>query len=83
MTPRYALHWAGRDAPCSVSTMPAPSRPTTYRATSVAGVGGGVRDGGVAAFEFAEKHLRASQDAVLGGQLLGALGSAKDPALAE
>ena len=41
-----------------------------------------VRDDGVAAFELAEKHLRASQDAVLRGQLLGALGSARDPALA-
>jgi len=42
-----------------------------------------VQDGGAAAFEAAEKHLRASQDAVLRGQLLGALGSARDPALAE
>ena len=42
-----------------------------------------VQDGGVAAFDAAEKHLRASQDAVLRGQLLGALGSATDPKLAE
>ncbi len=41
-----------------------------------------VEDGGVAAFELAEKHLRGSQDAVLRGQLLGALGSARDPVLA-
>ena len=41
-----------------------------------------VQDGGVAAFDLAERHLRASQDAVLRGQLLTALGSATDPALA-
>ena len=41
-----------------------------------------VQDGGAAAFDAAEKHLRASTDAVLRGQLLGALGSAKEPALA-
>ncbi|MHB8913050.1 MAG: M1 family metallopeptidase [Lysobacter sp.] len=41
-----------------------------------------VEDGGLAAFDAAEKHLRASADPVLRGQLLGALGSAKAPALA-
>jgi alanyl aminopeptidase len=42
-----------------------------------------VQEGGVAAFDAAEKQFRASQDAVLRGQLLGALGSATEPALAE
>jgi alanyl aminopeptidase len=42
-----------------------------------------VQEGGVAAFDAAEKHFRASQDAVLRGQLLGALGSATEPTLAE
>jgi aminopeptidase N len=42
-----------------------------------------VQDGGVAAFDAAEKHFRASQDAVVRSQLLGALGSVRDPALAE
>ncbi len=41
-----------------------------------------VQDGGVEAFDLAERHLRATQDAELRGQLLGALGSARDPALA-
>ena len=42
-----------------------------------------VQEGGVAAFDAAEKQFRASQDAVLRGQLLGALGGATEPALAE
>jgi alanyl aminopeptidase len=42
-----------------------------------------VQEGGVAAFDAAEKQFRASQDAVLRSQLLGALGSATEPALAE
>jgi alanyl aminopeptidase len=42
-----------------------------------------VQEGGVAAFDAAEKQFRTSQDAVLRGQLLGALGSATEPALAE
>ncbi|MCY7355531.1 MAG: ERAP1-like C-terminal domain-containing protein [Lysobacter sp.] len=42
-----------------------------------------VQDGGTAAFDAAEKHFRASQDSVLRSQLLGAMGSATDPALAE
>jgi alanyl aminopeptidase len=42
-----------------------------------------VQDGGVAAFDAAEQHFRASQDAVLRSQLLGALGSATAPELAE
>jgi len=42
-----------------------------------------VQDGGKAAFDAAERQFRASEDAVVRGQLLGALGSATDPALAE
>jgi len=42
-----------------------------------------VQEGGKPAFEAAEKHLRATQDAVLRGQLLGAMGSTHDPKLAE
>jgi alanyl aminopeptidase len=42
-----------------------------------------VQDGGRSAFDSAERQFRASEDAVLRGQLLGALGSATDPALAE
>ena len=42
-----------------------------------------VQEGGKPAFDAAEKHLRASQDPVLRGQLLGALGNATDPQLAE
>jgi cytosol alanyl aminopeptidase len=42
-----------------------------------------VQEGGAAAFDAAEKQFRASQDAVLRSQLLGALGSATEPALAE
>jgi alanyl aminopeptidase len=41
-----------------------------------------VQDGGTPAFDAAEKHLRASEDAVLRGQLLGAIASVRDPALA-
>lgn len=42
-----------------------------------------VQEGGKAAFDTAEKHFRATQDAELRGQLLGALGSSQDPALGE
>jgi release factor glutamine methyltransferase len=42
-----------------------------------------VQAGGKAAFDAAVKHFRASQDAVVRGQLLGAMGSARDPVLAE
>jgi alanyl aminopeptidase len=42
-----------------------------------------VQEGGAHAFDVAEAQLRASEDAVVRGQLLGALGSARDPALAE
>ena len=42
-----------------------------------------VQEGGKAAFDAAEKHFRASQDAVLRSQLLGAMSDAKDPALGE
>jgi alanyl aminopeptidase len=42
-----------------------------------------VQAGGKAAFETAEKHFRATRDAVLRGQLLEALGSASDSQLAE
>jgi alanyl aminopeptidase len=42
-----------------------------------------VQEGGQPAFDAAEKHLRASRDPVLRGQLLGALGNATDPQLAE
>ncbi|HVR81517.1 MAG TPA: M1 family aminopeptidase, partial [Luteimonas sp.] len=42
-----------------------------------------VEDGGTVAFDAAEKQFRASQDAVLRSQLLGALGSATDSKLAE
>lgn len=42
-----------------------------------------VQDGGKAEFAAAEKHFRASQDAELRGQLLGALGSSRDAASAE
>jgi len=41
-----------------------------------------LQDGGKPAFDIAEKHLRASEDAIVRGQLLGALGSVRDPALA-
>ena len=44
-------------------------------------LGVAVEDGGKAAFDMAEKHLRASQDAVLRSQLLGAMGGTKDAAL--
>jgi alanyl aminopeptidase len=39
-----------------------------------------LQEGGKAAFDAAEKHFRASQDAVLRSQLLGAMGSTKDAA---
>ena len=42
-----------------------------------------VQEGGKAAFDVAERQFRASEDAVLRGQLLGALGSATDPALSD
>ena len=42
-----------------------------------------VQDGGPAAFDLAEKHLRASQDAVIRRELLSAMGSVTNPALAE
>lgn len=42
-----------------------------------------VQEGGKPAFDAAEKHFRASQDPVLRGQLLGGLGNATDPQLAE
>ncbi|MGQ4660084.1 M1 family aminopeptidase [Lysobacter sp. F6437] len=41
-----------------------------------------VQDGGKAAFDLAEKHLRASDDAVIRREMLGAMGSVTDPALA-
>ena len=41
-----------------------------------------VKDGGTTAYDAAEKHFRASQDAVLRSQLLGAMGGTTDPALA-
>ena len=40
-----------------------------------------VKDGGKAAFDAAERHLRASQDAVLRSQLLSAMGATGNPAL--
>jgi alanyl aminopeptidase len=40
-----------------------------------------VQEGGKTAFDAAEKQFRASQDAVLRSQLLGAMGSTKDAAL--
>jgi alanyl aminopeptidase len=42
-----------------------------------------VQEGGQAAFDAAEKAFRASQDAVLRSQLLGAMGGTLDPALNE
>ncbi|MDQ2703210.1 MAG: M1 family metallopeptidase [Pseudomonadota bacterium] len=42
-----------------------------------------VQEGGKAAFDAAEKHFRASQDAVLRSQLLGAMGGTTDEALNE
>lgn len=42
-----------------------------------------VKDGGVEAFDLAEKHLRASKDAVIRRELLGAIGSVTNPVLAE
>ena len=42
-----------------------------------------VQEGGVAAFDRAEARLRASQDPVLRGELLAAMGLADDPALQE
>jgi alanyl aminopeptidase len=42
-----------------------------------------VQDGGKAAFDAAEKQFRASQDAVLRGQLLGAMGGTTDAVLNE
>jgi alanyl aminopeptidase len=42
-----------------------------------------VRDGGTPAFDAAERQFRASEDAVVRSQMLAALGSATDPALAE
>ena len=40
-----------------------------------------VQEGGKAAFDAAERHFRASRDAVLRSQLLSAMGSTQDPAL--
>jgi alanyl aminopeptidase len=42
-----------------------------------------VEDGGAEAFNAADKHFRASQDAVVRAQLLGAMGSTQDAQLAE
>lgn len=42
-----------------------------------------VEQGGKAAFDLAEKHLRATQDAQLRGQLLSGMGSARTPELAQ
>jgi alanyl aminopeptidase len=42
-----------------------------------------VQEGGKAAFDAAEKQFRASEDAVLRSQLLGAMGSTRDAALNE
>lgn len=42
-----------------------------------------VQDGGKAAFDSAEQHLRATQDPELRGDLAAALGSSRDPQLAE
>jgi alanyl aminopeptidase len=42
-----------------------------------------VQEGGKEAFDAAEKHFRASQDPTIRSQLLGAMGDAQDPALAE
>lgn len=42
-----------------------------------------VHDGGAPAFDLAERHLRAERDPVLRRELLGALGGAEDPALAQ
>jgi alanyl aminopeptidase len=42
-----------------------------------------VQEGGKAAFDAAEKHFRASQDAVVRAQLLDAMGGTQDPALNE
>ncbi|MEO5566406.1 MAG: M1 family metallopeptidase, partial [Luteimonas sp.] len=44
-------------------------------------LGVAVEDGGKAAFDAAEQQFRASQDAVLRSQLLGAMGGTKDAAL--
>lgn len=41
-----------------------------------------LQDGGAAAFDLAERHLRASEDPVLRGELLGAMGMVEEPALA-
>jgi alanyl aminopeptidase len=42
-----------------------------------------VQDGGTPAFDAAERQFRTSEDAVVRSQMLSALGSATDPALAE
>ncbi len=42
-----------------------------------------VTEGGKPAFDLAEKHFRAEQDPTLRGELLGAMGSVEDPALAQ
>ncbi|MCA0392647.1 MAG: M1 family metallopeptidase [Proteobacteria bacterium] len=41
-----------------------------------------LQDGGIAAFDAAERHLRGSEDPTLRGELLGAMGLVEDPALA-
>lgn len=51
-----------------------------YRGTALAVA---LEEGGVAAFDAAEKHFRAAKDPVVRGQLLGAMGRVDDPALAE
>jgi len=42
-----------------------------------------VAEGGKQAFDLAERHFRAEKDPTLRGQLLGAMGRVKEPALAE
>jgi alanyl aminopeptidase len=54
--------------------------PRDLRATAL---GVTVEEGGKPAFDAAEKHLRASKDAVLRGEILGALGDSNDAQLAE
>ncbi|UHQ20949.1 ERAP1-like C-terminal domain-containing protein [Lysobacter sp. KIS68-7] len=46
-------------------------------------LGVAVQEGGKEAFDAAEKHFRASQDATIRSQLLGAMGDTQDPALAD
>ena len=53
--------------------------PRDLRGTAI---GVAVQDGGKPAFDLAEQHLRASSEAVLRRELLSAMGSVTDPALA-